>query len=261
MHTLKLSTDPRGVARVVLARPEIMNAFDETMIAELAETFTTLGRSREVHIVVLEAEGRAFSAGADLRWMQRASRNTPEENLADARRFAAMMETIHRCPKPVIARVQGHAYGGGVGLIAASDIVIASAQCRLAVTEARFGIIPAVIGPYLIAAVGRRQAQRLALTALPIDASEALAIGLVHRVVAPEALDAELELIVTSLCSNGPTAFTEIKSLYAQLPEGQIDAMTSELSARAISRVRATDEAREGFAAFFEKRPARWVRG
>jgi methylglutaconyl-CoA hydratase len=260
LTTLKLDIDRRGVAHLVLARPQTLNAFDETMIAELSAVFTALDKDESTRVVVLAAEGRAFSAGADLRWMERASANTPADNLADAHRFAHMMHVMKSCRKPVIARVHGAAYGGGVGLCCACDIVLATPGARFAVSEAKFGILPSVIGPYLNNAVGKRHALRMALTAEQIDAAKAERIGLVHQVVEESQLDAEIETLVGLLLNNGPIALGEIKHLFAQLAVGAIDPATRELTAQTISRVRATDEAKEGFAAFFAKRPAAWTR-
>ena len=160
LQTLAVAVDARGIATVALQRGDVLNAFDETMIAELTDVFTALGARDDVRAIVLRSDGRAFCAGADLQWMQRASANDAAANLRDAERFAAMMRALRQCPKPTVARVQGHAFGGGVGLCAACDIVIASDHARFAVSEARFGILPAVIGPYLVEAVGQRQARR-----------------------------------------------------------------------------------------------------
>jgi methylglutaconyl-CoA hydratase len=259
-QTLTLTTDERGVTRVTLSREATLNAFDETMIAELTEVFTALAQSEATRVIVLAAAGRAFSAGADLRWMERASKNTQEANLDDARRFARMMQAMHECPKPVLARVQGAAYGGGVGLCCACDIVFAVPQARFAVSEAKFGILPSVIGPYLNNAVGKRNALRLALTAEQIDAAVAAQIGLVQHVVELDEIDAAIERTVAQLLANGPRALGEIKQLFGRLALGPIDEAVRELTAQTIARVRATGEAREGFAAFLEKRPAPWVK-
>ncbi len=259
-QTLKLTADERGVARVTLARQETLNAFDETMIAELSEVFAALSVSPDTRVIVLAAEGRAFSAGADLRWMERASQNSQEANLEDARRFARMMQILQSCNKPVIARVQGAAYGGGVGLCCACDIVVAAPQARFAVSEAKFGILPSVIGPYLNNAVGKRQALRMALTAELIDAERAAQIGLVHEVVEIDQLDDTIEKLIVQMLANGPAALGEIKRLFSQLAVGVIDEAVRELAAQTIARVRSTPEAREGFAAFLEKRPAAWVK-
>jgi methylglutaconyl-CoA hydratase len=260
LETLKIETDARGVARVELARPDVLNAFNEQMIAELAETFSGLGRRADVHAVVLWAQGKAFSAGADLQWMQRQSKNSPDENYQDSKRFAEMMRVLYECPKPVIARVQGHAFGGGVGLMCVSDIVVAAAHTKFGITEAKFGILPAVIGPYVINAIGPRQGKRLALTAENFSAAQAATLGLVHEVVESEGLDAKVGEILNQVLRNGPNALGEIKQLYRRISVGPITPEIRDLTAQTISRVRGTDEAVEGFAAFFEKRAAKWAK-
>jgi methylglutaconyl-CoA hydratase len=259
MTALNITSRHTGVAQIAMSRPAVFNAFDEAMIAELDAAFALLVDDPNVRVIVLAGEGRHFSAGADLQWMQRASLASREWNLDDARRFAAMLSRIEHCPKPTLARVQGAALGGGVGLLCACDIAIAADDATFAVSEARFGILPAVIGPYVTNAVGKRQARRLALTATRISAAEALAIGLVQKVVEPDALDAALDTVVTELLAAGPNAQREIKQLFAQLEVGPITADVSELTAQTISRVRGTDEAREGFAAFLAKRPPSWT--
>lgn len=256
-----------GVVRVRMNRPQVFNAFDEAMIAELDAVFGLLANDDSARVIVLEGAGKAFSAGADLQWMQRASQADFEWNLADARRFAGMLWKIHHCPKPTIARVQGVALGGGVGLACACDFAIASSRAQFAVSEAKFGILPSVIGPYLTNAVGKRQAMRLALTTSRIGAAEAHNIGLVQQVTnddgspdgAATALDAAVDALVAELLVGGPNAQREIKALYAQMAVGPVGADVLELTAQTIARVRGTDEAKEGFAAFLAKRPAAWV--
>lgn len=257
-NTLTIHQRAAGVAQVTMARPEVFNAFDEAMIAELDSVFAQLADDASVRVIVLAGDGRHFSAGADLQWMQRASTASIEWNLQDARRFAAMLARIENCPKPTLARIQGAALGGGVGLACACDIAIASENASFAVSEARFGILPSVIGPYLVNAVGKRQARRLALTTSRIKAAEALGIGLVQQVAASEALDATLDATVADLLDGGPNAQREIKQLYAQFAVGAITPEVRELTAQTISRVRGSAEAREGFAAFLDKRPANW---
>jgi methylglutaconyl-CoA hydratase len=259
MQTLKLSTRASGVAQLTMARPERFNAFDETMIAELDAAFAQLEADADVRVIVLAGEGKHFSAGADLQWMQRASTASFEWNVADARRFAGMLARIERCTKPTVARVQGAALGGGVGLTAVCDVAVASEAASFSVSEARFGILPSVIGPYVTNAVGKRQARRLALTTERIGAAEALAIGLVTKVVPAQALDAAVDDVVAALLTGGPAAQAEIKRLLAQLHEGPVTDAVVELTAQTIARVRGTEEAREGFAAFLAKRPARWA--
>jgi methylglutaconyl-CoA hydratase len=259
MNSLSIMTRSPGVALVTMSRPAVFNAFDETMIGELDAAFAALADDKSVRVIVLAGEGKHFSAGADLQWMQRASTASEAWNLEDARRFAAMLARIETCPKPTVARVQGAALGGGVGLACACDIAIAADNASFSVSEAKFGILPAVIGPYVTNAVGKRQAKRLALTMARIGAAEALAIGLVQQVVPADTLDAAIDTVTRELLAGGPQAQAEIKQLFAQLSVGPITPEVRELTARTISRVRGTAEAREGFAAFLAKRPANWI--
>jgi len=259
MQTLKISSRSPGVAQVTMARPAVFNAFDEAMIAELDAAFAQLVGDPAVRVIVLAGEGKHFSAGADLQWMQRASTASLEWNVQDARRFAAMLARIESAPKPTVARVQGAALGGGVGLACACDMAIAASNASFAVSEAKFGILPAVIGPYVTNAVGKRQAKRLALTTERIGAAEALAMGLVQKVVTEEELDGAVDATVAALLGGGPQAQREIKTLMAQLDVGAITPEVMELTAQTIARVRGTAEAREGFAAFLAKRPPPWA--
>ncbi len=259
MTTLAVTRRAAGVAQLTMSRPAVFNAFDEAMIGELDAAFAQLIADPEVRVIVLAGEGKHFSAGADLQWMQRASQASREWNLEDSRRFAGMYARIESCPKPTVARVQGAALGGGVGLACACDIAIAADNASFSVSEAKFGILPSVIGPYVINAVGKRQAKRLALTTTRIGAAEALAIGLVQQVVPLDALDAAVDATVKELLAGGPNAQREIKQLFAQLELGPIAPEVREFTAQTISRVRGTDESREGFAAFLGKRPANWI--
>ena len=255
---LDLARRPDGVAVLTMNRPAVFNAFDETLIAELDDAFATLGAEAAVRAIVLAGAGKHFSAGADLQWMQRAAAASQDDNLADARRFSAMLARIAECPKPTLARVQGAALGGGVGLACACDLAVAADVASFSVSEARMGILPAVIGPHLVNAVGLREARRLALTASRIDAAEALRVGLVQRVVPAEGLDAAVDACVAELLACGPQAQAEIKQLYARLAPGPVTHEVRELTAQTIARVRTTPEAREGFAAFLGKRKPNW---
>ncbi|PWQ94382.1 enoyl-CoA hydratase-related protein [Leucothrix pacifica] len=257
--TLTLSTRAAGVAQVTMSRPDVFNAFDETMIRELGEVFSHLEQDDTVRVIVLAGDGKHFSAGADLQWMQRASEASEEWNLADARVFAGVLAGIERCAKPTIARVQGAALGGGVGLVCACDIAIAADNARFAVSEAKFGILPSVIGPHVTNAVGKRQAKRLALTTTQIRAEEALRIGFLQEVSSLEALDEAVDATVKELLAGSPNAQREIKLLFGQLEVGPVTDEVLELTAKTISRVRGTDEAKEGFNAFLAKRPANWI--
>jgi methylglutaconyl-CoA hydratase len=259
MDSIAVHRRAAGVAQITMARAAVFNAFDEAMIGELDAAFAALIDDAEVRVIVLAGEGKHFSAGADLQWMQRASEASTDWNVQDARRFATMLSRIDTCPKPTVARVQGAALGGGVGLACACDIAVAADNASFSVSEAKFGILPAVIGPYVVNAVGKRQARRLALTTTRIGAVEALALGLVQQVVAPGGLDAAVDATVAELLAGGPNAQREIKQLFAQLEVGPITPEVRERTAQTIARVRGSDEAREGFAAFLAKRPASWI--
>ncbi len=257
--TIAVVQSQSGAATVTMSRPAVFNAFDELMISELDQAFEQLILDPKVRVIVLAGDGKHFSAGADLQWMQRASQATQDWNLQDARKFAAMLARIESCPKPTVARVQGAALGGGVGLVAACDMAIAASNASFAVSEAKFGILPAVIGPYVTNAVGKRHAKRLALTTTRIPAEEALMMGLVQKVVPLESLDPAVEAMVHELLASGPMAMREIKQLFGQLEVGPITDEVRELTVQTISRVRGSDEAKEGFAAFLSKRPPSWM--
>jgi methylglutaconyl-CoA hydratase len=245
--------------RVTLTRPEVHNAFDEEVIAGLDEAFAQAANDPQVRAIVIAGRGKSFCAGADVEWMKRQGEASEDANLEDARRFAAMLHGIASSPKPTIAAVHGACMGGGVGLACACDFAIAAESARFTVSEARLGLLPAVIGPYLVAAVGLRQARRLAMSTARIDAQEAERIGLVHRVVADEKLAESVEALLTQLRGSAPGAIAEIKALYPRLATLGMGPEVRELTAQAIARVRGGEEAREGFAAFLEKRPPRWT--
>lgn len=259
MASIHIERVADGAMRIDMARPEVLNAFDEAMIAEIEGAFGEAARDPDTRCVILSGQGRAFCAGADIQWMKRQSEAAESANLADARRFAAMLNAIASCPKPTIARVQGACMGGGVGLVCACDFAIASDNARFAVSEARFGIIPAGISPYLIAAVGVRQARQLALSTLRIQAEDARVMGMVWKVVPEEHLDDAVFALARELHAAGPNAMAEIKTLYARLG-GLAGPEVRELTAATVARIRATAEAREGFTAFLEKRPPAWSR-
>jgi len=247
---------------LTLNRPERHNALDEAMIAELTIGLQELAADPRVRVVVLSAVGKSFCSGADLAWMKRAAGYGEAENLADARNLADLFTTLDTLPKPTIARVQGPAYGGGVGLVAACDIAVGAVEARFALTEVRLGLIPAVISPYVLAAIGRRQARRYMLTAEVIPAAEAWRIGLLHQLVEGlEALDQTIDGLVKTLAANGPEALTACKTLISEVAGRSIDAALVEDTARRITRVRAGAEAGEGLAAFLEKRRPSWQGG
>jgi len=248
-----------GVATVTLNRPEIHNAFDEALIAKLTETFVALDDDGDVRIVVLAGAGRSFCAGADLNWMKRMAAFGQDENLRDATALAAMLRALYALSKPTIARVHGAAYGGGVGLIAACDIAVAVPEATFALTEAKLGLIPATIGPYVIEAIGARQARRYFLTAERFGAAEALRIGLVHEVAASPQLDTRIGDLVGALRVAGPSAQLECKALIRGVAHRPIDADVISGTAGHIAAVRASPEGKEGVAAFLGKRLPAWL--
>jgi len=252
--------DARGVARVTLNRPAVHNAFDEDLIEGLRICLADLGNNPAVRVVALTGTGKSFCAGADINWMRRAAARSESENYEDALRFAALMRTLDTLSKPTIAAARGHVMGGGVGLCCACDIVIAADDARFAISEVKLGILPSVIGPYVVNALGRRQARRLMMTAERFDAHTAFALSLAQILTTSEGLEAELETQVSLLLNNGPQAVMEAKRIALALPVGPVSDATVELTARTIARVRAGDEAREGFSAFLEKRNANWIR-
>jgi methylglutaconyl-CoA hydratase len=256
-ETLYVTAEAR-VATVRLARPELRNAFNETMIAELTTAFDWLDAQPEIRVVVLAAEGPAFCAGADLNWMKRMAGYSDEENRADARRLARMLEAIYRCGKPVIARVHGDAYAGGVGLVAACDIAVAAEPARFCLSEARLGLIPATIAPYVVRAIGERAARRYFTTAEVFDSGLAEKLGLVHERVASDALDATVAGLAQTLCANGPAAVRACKRLVADVAGRALDPALIADTVERIAATRAGAEAREGVAAFLEKRAPAW---
>lgn len=260
MSALLTSTDPRGVATVTLNRPQVHNAFDDALIAELTAALEKLEADASVRIVILTGAGKSFSAGGDLGWMRRMADYSEAENLADARALAGLMRTLDRMAKPTIALVQGPAYAGACGLIACCDIAICVDTASFAVTETRIGLIPAVISPYLMAAIGQRAARRYFLTAERFDAAEALRLGLVHQVVAAADLAAAGEKIVASLLGCGPNALKEAKALIRRVAHSPVDDALIEDTAARIARVRATPEGKEGVSSFLEKRKPNWVK-
>ena len=249
---------PDGSLRITLNRPQIHNAFDERLIAELTVELTRAAADPGVRVVVLTGSGRSFSAGADLNWMHRTASYGEAENLADARALAKLMATLNELPKPTIARVNGAALGGGTGLVACCDIVVASAEAVFGTTEVRLGLIPSVIGPYVVAAIGLRQARRLMLTGERIDAAAAARIGLVHEVVEAGQLDAAVEATLGYLLRGGPGALAAAKRLVQELAGRPIGPDLIDDTAKRIAALRVTPEAREGLAAFLDKRPPSW---
>ena len=247
------------VATVTLNRPERHNAFDDRMIAGLDGIFDDLSKDEAVRFIVLAAAGKTFSAGADLAWMQRVAGQTSAENEADALALAKLLQRIDTCPKPVIGVVDGAAYGGGVGLLACCDIVVASHQASFALSEVRLGLIPAVISPYVIAAIGARPCRRYFLTAERFSAEEGLRLGLVHRLVTREDLSEAVEALCADLRKGGPLAQAAAKQLIATVTSADGDILIQEWTAGRIAELRGSAEGREGMQAFLDKRPPSWT--
>ncbi|KQQ88485.1 enoyl-CoA hydratase/isomerase family protein [Massilia sp. Leaf139] len=247
------------VATVTLNRPDLRNAFNEQAIAELALAFDELGRNELVRAVVLAANGPAFCAGADLNWMKKMAGYSHDENRADASRLADMLRTIYLCPKPTVAKVQGDCYAGGMGLVAACDIVVAAEGVNFCLSEVKLGLIPATISPYVIKAMGEQAARRYFLTAERFDAAAALRMGFAHEVVAPDALDTTVAGLVKALVANSPNAVVEAKKLVREVVGQPVTDALLQDTAERIAAIRASTEGREGVASFLEKRKPNWL--
>jgi methylglutaconyl-CoA hydratase len=248
-----------AVATLRLRRPERHNALDEQLIAEVHEAIGSLTENPAARLIVIAAEGTSFCAGADLAWMRRAAALDAQANYEDARQLAALLYAIATCPKPVVARVQGPAYGGGVGLICACDIAVGSSDCRFALTEVRLGLAAATISPYVLGAIGARRARRLVLTGERFDALQAREYGVLHEVVAAGELDAAVGRVVSDLLAGGPCAQAAVKSLIRRVDGAELDTALIDECAQRLADIRAGDEGREGVAAFLEKRKPKWV--
>ena len=261
MNTIKIERDARGVALIAMDRPEIHNAFDEIMIREIIEAFRDLGEDESVRVIIIGAEGKSFCAGADLNWMKRAADYDEDQNREDAGELALMLNAIYACPKPVIARVQGNAFGGGVGVVAAADIAIGVADVQFALSEVKLGIIPAAISPYVIEAIGARYARRYFATAERFTAAEAFRIGLLHDLAhSAEAMDEQIGVLCAALLANSPKAIEASKHLIQAVSQKSIDDELMEDTVERIAQIRSTAEAKEGIRAFLEKRKPSWIR-
>ncbi len=256
---IQYQLDERGVATITLNRPDIHNAFDDTVIAALTNAFTHAANDPAVRVVVLAANGKSFCAGGDLNWMRRMAGYNYDENLQDSNALADMLRTLNFLPKPTIARVQGAAYGGGVGLVACCDIAVASRNSAFCLSEVKVGLIPATIGPYVVQAIGQRAARRYFTTAELISANTAHVLGLVSELVEPKELEAHVANIVTNLLRNGPNAIAEAKRLVLDIAGREIDAAMIADTSERIAQTRGSDEGREGLSAFLEKRKPNWI--
>ena len=252
------SIDARGLATVTLNRPEVHNAFDDALITALIQTCERLAHDPAVRIVLLTGAGASFSAGGDLNWMRRTGDYSYEKNFADAAELGRLMYLLDNLPKPTVARVHGAVFAGGIGLVACCDIAVADQESVFCISETRLGLVPAVISPYLVRAMGPRAARRYFLTAERFSADEARRLGLVHEAVPAADLDTTIARLVSAVLEGATGAQARSKRLIAEVAERPIEASVIDVTVRAIAEARASDEAREGLEAFFAKRKPRW---
>jgi methylglutaconyl-CoA hydratase len=248
-----------SITTITLSRPDVRNAFNDEVIAELKAAFDAAGQASDVRCVVLAAEGPAFCAGADLNWMRRMADYTREENLADAGQLAAMLRSIYECPKPTVARIQGDVFAGGVGLVAACDMAVSVDTATYCLSEVKLGLIPATISPYVIRAMGARASHRYFLTAERFNAVEAHRIGLVHEVVNAADLDAKVAELTDALVSASPNAVRACKRLVQDVAERDINEALIAQTVAGIADIRSSEEGKEGVQSFLQKRKPNWV--
>ncbi|MFQ3353376.1 MAG: methylglutaconyl-CoA hydratase [Porticoccaceae bacterium] len=260
MNKVITQIDSRGVAQVTLNNPDKHNAFDDQMIIELTNAFNALAANANVRIMLLKSEGKSFSAGADLEWMKRMASYSYQQNLNDARALAAMLKALHQMPIPTIARVQGAAFGGAIGLISCCDIALASSNASFALSEVKIGLVPSTISPYVIAAIGERHAKRYFMTAERFDTNTALQISLVHEAVEEQFLDDKVEQLITAILSNGPEAVVAAKQLVFAVSGKAIDSSLIEHTCEVIAGIRVSAQGQEGLSAFLDKRKPHWLK-
>jgi methylglutaconyl-CoA hydratase len=247
-----------GVARVTLNRPELRNAFDDALISQLKKVFSEIENDKAIRVMILAGNGPAFCAGADLNWMKRMAGYGYDENLADARALAEMLAALDRMPKPTIARVHGPVFAGGTGLVAACDIAVGTPEAKMCLSEAKLGLSPATISPYVMRAMGERAARRYFLTAEVFDAQEALRVGMLSILVEKDQLDPVIDDLLKHLLAGGPAAHAKIKALIRAVAGRRPDDSLVAETAKQIAEIRGSPEGREGIAAFLEKRKAAW---
>ncbi|MGX4677758.1 enoyl-CoA hydratase/isomerase family protein [SAR92 clade bacterium H246] len=252
--------DDCGVARVRLNNPDKHNAFDDQIIGELTEAFVAIADNSNVRVMVLGSEGKSFSAGADLEWMKRMASYSYEENLRDASALALMLKTLNEIPQPTIARVQGVAFGGAVGLVSCCDMAVAASAASFSLSEVKIGLVPATISPYVIAAIGQRAVRRYFVTAERFDAHRAMEIGLVNEVVDAEQLDQEIARLIDALLANGPEAIIAAKRLVFDIAGKPIDQQLIDSTCETIAAIRVSEQGQEGLQAFLEKRKPHWLK-
>lgn len=247
------------VGTIWLNRPALRNAFNEVAIAEITRAFRALDHDRHIRVIVLAARGPSFCAGADLNWMKKMADYTDAENLTDAAALAEMMQSIYQCTKPVVARVQGDCYAGGMGLVAACDMAVADENAGFCLSEVRLGLIPATISPYVIRAIGERAARRYFLTAERFSAHQAKAMGLLHETAPTDGLDHAVDALVQALLTASPHAVSQAKRLIRDVAGETLDAHLVADTVRRIADIRASEEGREGVQAFLQKRKPAWL--
>ena len=252
--------DDHGVAQVRLNNPDKHNAFDDEIIGELTEAFVAIADNSNVRVMVLGSEGKSFSAGADLEWMKRMASYSYDENLRDASALALMLKTLNEIPQPTIARVQGAAFGGAVGLVSCCDMAVAASAASFSLSEVKIGLVPATISPYVIAAIGQRAARRYFVTAERFDAHRALQLGLVNEVVDAEQLDQEIDRLINTLLANGPEAVTGAKQLVFDVAGKPIDQQLIDATCETIAAIRVSEQGQEGLQAFLERRKPQWIK-
>ena len=252
--------DDHGVAQVRLNNPDKHNAFDDEIIGELTEAFVAIVDNSNVRVMVLGSEGKSFSAGADLEWMKRMASYSYDENLRDASALALMLKTLNEIPQPTIARVQGAAFGGAVGLVSCCDMAVAASAASFSLSEVKIGLVPASISPYVIAAIGQRAARRYFVTAERFDAHRALQLGLVNEVVDAEQLDQEIDRLINTLLANGPEAVTGAKQLVFDVAGKPIDQQLIDATCETIAAIRVSEQGQEGLQAFLERRKPQWIK-
>lgn len=249
-----------GLATITLNRPDVHNAFNDDVIGRLIAAIDTCHNHDDVRVVLLQSTGKNFSAGADLNWMKSMAALNHEENKKDAAQLAALMEKLYRLDKPVVTRVQGKSFGGALGLIACSDIVVAADNASFCLSEVKIGLVPAVISPYVVKAMGQRMAARYFLTAETFSAQQALDFGVVHEICPDNALDETTQQIINKLLNNGPNAVVKAKALVQYVAENQIDSVTIHHTTDLIADIRVSPEGQEGLGAFLEKRKPNWIK-
>ena len=259
MNTLELIRPSAHVAEVWLNRPDVRNAFNDAVIAELTQTFAQFAQDPQLRVVQLGARGKAFCAGADLNWMRAMADYSWEQNRDDAQKLADMLWALDQCPVPVVGRVHGDCYAGGMGLAAICDVLVASSNVTFCLSEARLGLSPATISPYVVRAMGAQAARRYFVTAERFSAAQAHALGMVHELCEPEALDAKVAEIVAVLAANGPAAVRACKQLVRDVSGQPLSAELRAETARRIADIRASSEGKEGLQSFLGKRPANWL--